>query len=1607
MVEAPRVLHTIPGRVRIHIPVWSGGGRQHIETRLRQLPGISNVQANALTGNILVTFDPTTLNEQTIFNAVCSLDFADLNGQPQKEVSPPPVHREKQGNTVRTRIAVRGLDRDPHLAKHVVEHLERRPGVRAHANPLTGRVLVEFTEHEAELDDLIAEVAELELPELPGEDRPAYPLDPGPLIQSATRTIGATLGLGFLATRRLFGFVEPLPGANAALHIASIIGILQGIPPFRYGLRRLVGRTFADLLFNVPGIITLALAESPLGLALVGSEALRLLTEVLARRSAWCDHEERVSHAPSTHPDATMRLEYGERTPLAAKVLEGTGTAIGRDAMPLPVMTGTIVPPGARLFGNSFLVQLQHEQSFEAFTPSPRPAPITPSLYDHYQRFASLGSLVYAGISALFTRSFSQTLAALLLVNARPAAIGVDCADIGASARVLRGGVTIVGTRPHRTIRLPSLLLLDGARVLSEQLELADVLPLADAHTSAEIQKCAAGVASTAGFPWGAAFKNVDMLTATDGSFDGKVATATIAGVRYSLGPVEDWSMFREAAYLRQRGNYVLVLRHEHEARPLGLLALRPQLASGVANLVQACQRYGVELAVLTSGDQIAARALARRAQVAVIEIDDAVNTIRSKQQQGGVVFFVSDNGGASAGFEACDLGIGLSDDHSRFHASADVLAPDLHAVAAIVEAAARRNIMVRDAVGLSAISNIVGVLWGLQGIPGIAVASRVIYISSLVAVAEAWLRLRGGESRSSTISRLIDPRPERWGRRSIEEVLHHFQCSERGLTTRQAAERYRGSAPQMRGNRLLKIVLDQMHSPLLGILAVGAGISLLFGAFGDTLIIAATILASVAMSVWQEQNASQIAATLQRINTTQARVLRDGQAIMIPTVELVPGDILLLASGDRVAADARVIGAQGLEVDEAALTGESLPVAKVPSGQQDINHIVLEGTDITSGSGQAVVIAVGQHTRMGATRAALSEDSPETSPLGIRLSRMLRTLIPVSLAGGAAVIGMGLLWGQPLTSLLALGATVALAAVPEGLPLLAKVGEAGVARRLADHQAVVRRLSAVEALGRVDVACADKTGTMTKGRLQLSLVADSNDEARTNRQLSPSLHHILLAAALACPSPDEPGAESHPTDVAVIQGAISAGLEEQLHAHHEAESPFDPARAFHATRVQGTLYLKGALETLLPRCQWILQDGERLPLDDTTRRAFTQRVLQYAERGLRVLVVAESADDTNLDDPQGLTALGFVGINDPLRETVRAAVNRCHNAGVRVIMITGDHPSTAQAIAQEAGLLKNGGKVLTAAEISALQNGELDQHLKQAVIIARATPLDKLRIIESLQRQGHTVAMTGDGVNDAPALRLADIGVAMGGGSTEVARQTADVVITDDDFSTLVESFVEGRSFWRNIRRALSLLLGGNLGELGLIVGASILGISAPLTTRQVLAVNAITDILPALAVALQQPEHRNLAGLSREGAAALGGPLRHEILRRALATTLPSLASYLLVLGTRGLAEARAVAFASVVTTQLAQTLDMGRSEGRVTKAVLGAVTGSLAVLAVTFTVPPLRAFFNLVMPSPMGWLLIGAGSLLAVLFSRLLPVPSLTLPSAARPALSPVFT
>jgi magnesium-transporting ATPase (P-type) len=1739
--DKPHILSSIPGRIRVHLPHWPGNGQRSLERRVRTLPGVRRVEANPITGNILINFDPRTTDENALL-AILGTARQATDGLPEDKPLPPVMHEGGSGPVRHARIAVRGLDRDPRVAHKVLERLRNLFGVRARASLLTGRVLVEYDSRHVDIHELLARVADVELPDLPGEDRPAHPLDKGPLLHSATRTVGAAIGLGLVVIRRLAGLGASPGRVKAAATAAGIIGLLRSFPGIRNGLRRLLGTNAADLVFSSASVVTLAFSGSPLGLTVTGLEGLFLLTEVMARRSAWRRYEERLHGTAAAEPGAVIRLEAGEFIPLPAEVIEGTGTAIGRDGLPRQIAPGVSVSAGAELSGGPFVLQLQ---GGKPFLPQPRPAPLVPTLYTRYLRTLGPLSLGYAALTALLTRSPARTFNALLLVNPRTAIIGMESANLDAAARVLRAGVTVVGTRPDRAIRLPDVLLLDGPRVLTDGLEITTVLPLEESLDSPHVLELAAGVSAAAGSPWGSVFphtangaatggtfnglwaaasvqgerytlgppedppaigeaverrhrggyllmlsreedgrpiglvslrprpghKNtllpnrprllndgLEITTvlpmdesldseqvlalaggvsaaagspwgnvfpqfgdaaATDGTFNGLWAAASVEGERYTLGPPEDPPAIGEAVEKRHQGGYLLVLCREEDWRPLGFVTLRPRLDAGAKQLVETCRQLGVRLEMLTAGAPNAAAAVARHAGVTLVPSADAVAVIRERQQMGAFVAFVSDSAQAAPGFAHADLAIGLA--HSptgQFPARADLLALDLDAVAAVLAAGARRDRAVRDAVGFSAAANLFGAIWGFRGRPGVEQASHGVYVSALAALADGWLRLRGGKRSGSSLSQLIDPHPERWGRQSVTSVLRGLKTTEAGLSSTQAAQR-QATAPQTLGRpEVVTALLDQVRNPVNVILTGGALLSLIAGGAPlDIVIIGATVAINVTVGFWQERQADKAAEALRRLGTTTARVLRDGNVVTISATSVVPGDVLLLAPGDRVPADARLIAAQSLEVDEAALTGESVPVAKrADDAVPPENRIVLEGSGVVVGTGRAVAVAVGRQTRLGATAAALSLEEIEESPFGARLARLLQLALPIAAVGGATVIVSGLLWGQPLVSQVSVGASIALAVVPESLTLLAGTGQVGVARRLARRRALLRRLSAVEALGRVDIACTDKTGTMTEGRLAVRLVAalsevrNQRSEIRSQkseiresesvgaspssltsdlRPLTSDLRQVLLTAALASPHPEAADAVAHPTDVAVIASARAVGLEEELSQTHRREAPFEPDQSYHAAVVGDRLCLKGAPEAVCPRCTHLRQGGADQPLDDAGREALLDQAHRYSARGLRMLMVADGPPDTSVEDPQGLRALGFVGISDPLRPSVLAAVRRCHEAGVRVVMITGDHPATARAVAREAGLPVGDDNLLTGAELVELDNEELDRRLEQATVIARATPLDKLRIIEGLRRRGHTVAMTGDGVNDAPALRLADVGVAMGRGGTEVARQAADVVLADDDFATLVEALVEGRGFWRNMRGALGLLLGGNIGELGLIVGTTALGFTSPLNTRQILAVNLITDALPALSVVLQPPEHRNLAALAREGTSALDASLRRDVFRRGAATTLPALAAYLLARGSGTAEQAGAVAFGTVVATQLSQTLDAGWSEGNLNRPVLMAVGGSAAFLLSTLTLRPMRDLLGLAVPTPAGWTLIGAGAVAAVALSRLLAV------------------
>jgi cation-transporting ATPase I len=1607
----PQVISGCAGRVRIHLSDWAGLSPAALEASLQGIDGVRRARANPTTGNVLIEYDEGRVERASLLARAARVSSRSVTvtnpprgprpiepargerpatpglGQAERLVSAREVAdllgsdrvvQERAGLLSRARVAVRGLDRDGDLARRLVHSLRTRPGVsRVSVSRLTGRVLIEFDEHQIDVEDLIAHVAGMELPDLPGDDSPSHPLDPAPLIQSAARTTGATLGLGLLAVRRLSGAQGPPSSSSGPVAVAAAIGVLDGLPPLRRALRQALGADRSLLALGAVHVVSLTFAGSPLGLAVSGAGALRLLTEVRARRAAWRSYEERLSGASEAIAGETVRISAGERCPLAGDVIEGTGTMIGRDGLPHPLGPGDLVTGGARVAGGPFIIELRADPSFNL---EERPVAEPKTSLDRYLALLSPASLGYAALVGVLTRSPTRVFSALLLVNARPALIGADAAVSAPSARVLRSGVTVVGARYGRSVRLPGVLLIDGTRVLTDRrLQVGKVLSLRADLDETEILSIASGIAAASGSPWGPAFPPSGRADAKHARFKADAATALVGRARLRLGGAPSVGDIPGAVELQDRGQHVLVLSREGEASPLGLVTLRPRLAEGALRLLDTCQQRGVAVELLAASEPAVADLVGDRPLLTVES--SAVERVRERQRAGKLVAVLSDSPHAAPAFAAADVAIALTSGLSgRFAARADLLAPDLEAVSALVQAAARRRAAVADAVTLSALSNAAGAVFGLRSAVGLERGSRPTYIAALAAIGLASVRLAGGGASGVATRRLVDPEPEQWGHPSLTDVFRQLDSSAQGLTAAEAQRRVLSRPAPPRQNAVLAAVSDQLRSPLNAALAAGAGISLLFGAVADVALIAAVVVANTGIGVWQERQANQAAELLAREASGTVSVRRSADLVEVQATELVVGDVIALGSGDRVPADARLIESESLEVDEASLTGESLPVSKDTADPNDSGRVILEGSDVTVGTATAVVFAVGDQTRLGATTAALANIEPARGVLDRRLNRLVRQSVPV-IFGGAGVIGLsGLAWRRPLASQLALAASIATAVVPEGLPLLAGVAEAAVARRLAGRNALVRRLSAVEALGRVDIACTDKTGTLTAGRLELTAV--ETFLAQGSRPPTPAeLQEVLLTAALASPHPEAPDAGSHPTDLAVIAGAEKAGLGHEIRVPRTAEVPFEPARSFHATAAGGRLMVKGAAEALVERCSRMRRDGHEVVLRKRDRQASLNQAEGLARRGLRVLMVAEGSGEVSAEDPRDLVALGLVGISDPLREGVPAAVARCHQAGVRVIVLTGDHPATAQAVAEQAGLDTSTGNVLTGTEISTLDDVELDRRLSEASVVARITPLDKLRIVERLQGLGHTVAMTGDGVNDAPALRLADVGVAMGLHGTEVARQASDVVLADDDFATLVETLVEGRSFWRNLRRSLGLLMGGNLGELGMMVGASVLGLSAPLSTRQILAVNLVTDILPALAVAAQQPEHRDLATLRREGGQDQDRLLRDDVLRRGWATAAPALAAYALATRLGTPAQARSVAFGGIVTTQLAQTISLGRSEGSLTRPVLGAIAGSGGFALAAMVFPPLSGFLGLGLPTLSGFGLIGVATLISL--------------------------
>lgn len=870
----------------------------------------------------------------------------------------------------------------------------------------------------------------------------------------------------------------------------------------------------------------------------------------------------------------------------------------------------------------------------------------------------------------------------------------------------------------------------------------------------------------------------------------------------------------------------------------------------------------------------------------------------------------------------------------------------------------------------------------------------RVVNLASLVSMANG-LRL-SLELAERPVVAPRDPTP--WHQLGVDDALSRLGVTDKGLRDRDVLARHRPMrAPPAPIVELGRAVAKEAMNPLTPLLAAGAGLSAVVGSMDDAMLVASVVGLNALVGGVQRWSSERAVRALERQARVFARVRRNGELRTVPQSELVRGDVIVLEAGDVVPADCRLVTAENLEVDAASLTGESMPVVKAvaPSKAAQIAErasMLYEGTTIASGRATAVVVAVGIDTEV--KRAAVAAGAqPTRGGVEARLEKLTSLTAPFAATAGLSLVGLGLLRGRSVDEVVGAGVSMAVAAVPEGLPLLATAAQLAAAKRLAEHGALVRDPKALEALGRVSVMCVDKTGTMTEGRLRLAVVSDGVSDEELGGLGSSS--RLVVAAALRASSPPHPTASIDAVDEAIGGAAKRTQVAAEDGApgfRPLAELPFAAVRRLAAVLGQTTsgacLSVKGAPESVLPL---VTTDRAGVRLDAVAKARIEEHVKTLASRGLRVLAIAErhteghvAVTKQELSDAD-VVELGFVGLvafRDPVRKEAPGLIRDLAKAGVRVVMITGDHARTAQAIAGELGL---DGDTVSGAELDDWTEEQLDARASGIAVVARATPSQKVRLVRAFQRLGATVAMAGDGANDAPAIRLADVGVALGERATAAARASADLVLMDERIGTLVRAVAEGRALWSAVRDSVSILIGGNLGEIGFTLGAGLIDGRPPLNARQLLLVNLLTDVAPAMAIAIRPPPEEVLEKLAGQGPdASLGRGLYRDIALRAALTASGAGGAWFAARITGTSTRARTVGMVALVGSQLGQTLVAGGRDMPVWLTCLG----SAAVLTAIVQTPGLSQTFGCTPLGPVGWATAVGASAVATGAAYLMP-------------------
>jgi len=891
------------------------------------------------------------------------------------------------------------------------------------------------------------------------------------------------------------------------------------------------------------------------------------------------------------------------------------------------------------------------------------------------------------------------------------------------------------------------------------------------------------------------------------------------------------------------------------------------------------------------------------------------------------------------------------------------------------------------------------------------------------------------------------------WHQLSEEQLAKSLDTDRaKGLSREQATERLGTLGPnelaEKRGDSPLKLLLNQFKDFMVLVLVGATIISGLLGEMLDALTIIAIILINGVLGFYQEYRAERSLRALKELSAPFAKVVRDGELLHIPARELVSGDVVLLESGDRVPADLRFVECNDCSVDESALTGESVPVVKT-AGKLDTADLALGdrkncgylGTMVTRGTAKGIVTVTGMQTEMGKIADLIQQTEEAETPLQHRLEQLGKILIVVALALTVVVVLAGILHGQPAYDMFLAGVSLAVAAIPEGLPAIVTIALALGVQRMIKRRAIVRKLPSVETLGCASVICSDKTGTLTQNKMTVTKLwlggrtvevtgegyeptgllkengksIDAKGDAALRRltQIAALCNNSDLsqqeAAADAKKRKSTKGElpvsealewkiQGDPTEAALLVLAAKTGLVKsalQSLYTRVKEFPFDAERKRMSVLVshQGgkLVCAKGAPDLLVSQCAYVLWDDQVVPFTASLKNKVLAANEAMARESLRVLGMAYrdvKAHETCASGEQaesGLIFVGLTGMMDPPRKEVKEAIYKCRQAGIKTVMITGDHGTTAEAIARTLGIIGREGRVITGTELAAMTDEDLEKVADDVNVYARVSPEHKLRIVQALQRRGHVVAMTGDGVNDAPAVKAADIGIAMGITGTDVTKEASALVLSDDNFSSIVAAVEEGRGIYENIRKFIRYLLASNVGEIMTMFLAMMAGLPLPLVPIQILWVNLVTDGLPAMALGVDQAESDLMQQKPRAAKENIfARRLGWKIVSRGVLIGLCTLGAFVLALKagegqSNQLVHAQTVAFATLVMAQLIHVFDCRSSRSIFHRKLLEnkflvfAVLSSLVLMLAVLYIEPLQPVFKTVPLDLRDWALV----------------------------------